>query len=293
MNHPEKNKHHHHILETSTILKVGATLLVMTAITVAVAHLDLGKLNFPVAMLVATFKASLVAMIFMNLKYDAKENAVIFITSFLFLAIFLTFTVTDMFFRGDINVKPFAFNAPFALLKPSTAQSQYKTAWVSSPELVAHGKTLFEQQCVACHGATGHGDGVAAASLVPKPRNFTSGDGWKNGRKPSQVFGTITKGLPGSAMSSFGTLPTDDRWSLAHFVLSLGPPASSDTKEDLAKIGVDPSKEGGGTVVEAATVPVNVAMKRMVDEQAKDHQQGNVEPGHHELTDYGKKLNFK
>ena len=293
MNHPEKNEHHHHILETSTILKVGGTLLLMTAVTVGMSYVDLGRLNFPLAMLVATFKASLVAMIFMNLKYDAKENAVIFITSFLFLAIFITFTVTDMFFRGDVYVKPFNFNGNFALLMPSNQKSQFKNAWVSSPELIAHGKTLFQQQCVACHGDTGHGDGVASGSLTPKPRNFTSGDGWKNGRKPSQVFGTLKNGVPGSAMSSFATLPADDRWSLAHYVLSLGPPASTDTKEDLAKVGVDPSKEGGGTVVEAPTVPVNVAMKRMIDEQAKDGQQGNVEPGHQGLTDYGKKLNFK
>ena len=34
-------------------------------------------------------------------------------------------------------------------------------------------KTLFEQRCTPCHGAGGAGDGVASASLTPKPRNFT------------------------------------------------------------------------------------------------------------------------
>ncbi|PIR21419.1 MAG: hypothetical protein COV45_01340 [Deltaproteobacteria bacterium CG11_big_fil_rev_8_21_14_0_20_47_16] len=38
---------------------------------------------------------------------------------------------------------------------------------------VAAGKTKFQQMCASCHGATGKGDGVAAASLNPKPRNLS------------------------------------------------------------------------------------------------------------------------
>lgn len=32
---------------------------------------------------------------------------------------------------------------------------------------------LFTTVCATCHGATGHGDGAAAANLNPKPRNYT------------------------------------------------------------------------------------------------------------------------
>lgn len=31
---------------------------------------------------------------------------------------------------------------------------------------------IFATRCFACHGATGLGDGVAAAALTPKPRNY-------------------------------------------------------------------------------------------------------------------------
>src|SRR3954466_16173207 len=93
---------HHYILPNGTAVAVGSTLLVLTVITVAVAHIDLGKLNFVVAMVVATIKGLLVATIFMNLRNDRRENAVIFATSFLFLAIFITLTSTDLFFRGDV-----------------------------------------------------------------------------------------------------------------------------------------------------------------------------------------------
>lgn len=37
---------------------------------------------------------------------------------------------------------------------------------------VAKGEEIFAQRCVLCHGSTGHGDGPAAVSLDPKPRQF-------------------------------------------------------------------------------------------------------------------------
>lgn len=51
-------------------LKVGAALLVLTGVTVALSYVDFGSRsnNIIVGMLVATFKASLVAAIFMHLK---------------------------------------------------------------------------------------------------------------------------------------------------------------------------------------------------------------------------------
>lgn len=35
------------------------------------------------------------------------------------------------------------------------------------------GKAVFEKNCAVCHGATGRGDGPAAAGLNPKPANFS------------------------------------------------------------------------------------------------------------------------
>ncbi len=32
---------------------------------------------------------------------------------------------------------------------------------------------IFNTRCAACHGVSGKGDGIAAASLTPKPRDYT------------------------------------------------------------------------------------------------------------------------
>lgn len=265
----EQDKKHsvhtqHYILPDKTAILVGSALLFLTAVTVWVSRVDLGAFNFLVAMLVACVKATLVGAIFMNLARDRRENLVIFMTSFLFLAIFILFTVTDIFFRGDVYSRP-----PIAAAGAAGTSSTLTKPWISTPGLIAKGKDQFTAQCVACHGAVGMGDGPAAAALTPRPRNFTVDAGWKIGRKPSQVFKALKDGIPGSAMASFATLPSDDRWALVHYVNSLGPKVPEDTTEDLAKIGIDPTKEGGGGGVQEKTISVDIAMERLAVPETK------------------------
>lgn len=48
-----------------------------------------------------------------------------------------------------------------------------RTATAQTPKGdVNAGKAKFQMFCASCHGATGKGDGAAAAALNPKPRNF-------------------------------------------------------------------------------------------------------------------------
>ncbi len=244
--------HEHFILPEKMAVAVGVALLVLTAFTVWIAGVDLGRLNFTVALLVAVVKASLVGLVFMGLKYDRKENGLIFLTSFLFLAIFIVLTATDLLFRGDVYVK--------GPLVAATGKSQFKKPWISTPELVAKGKGLYEQQCVACHGATGQGNGPAGAALNPPPRNFTVAAGWKNGRKPTGVFKTLTQGL--NQMPVFSSLSSDDRWAMTQYVLSLAPNPETDTAADFAALKIDPTKDDGGAGAgdESKSIPVEVAI---------------------------------
>ena len=45
------------------------------------------------------------------------------------------------------------------------------------PETQAAADAIWQSRCSTCHGATGKGDGAAAAALTPKPRDFSSPSG--------------------------------------------------------------------------------------------------------------------
>lgn len=98
--------------------------------------------------------------------------------------------------------------------------SSSKYAFVMSPseETIEKGKSLFMDDCVACHGANGEGDGPAAAALNPKPRDFHSAKGWINGRMASGMFKTLTHGIKGSAMPPFNTISVKDRLDIISYI---------------------------------------------------------------------------
>src|SRR3990167_10208387 len=81
---------------------VLSCLLVLTALTVYSASVDLSyvfkSMNIVVAMVIASIKATLVGLYFMHLKYDRRLNKLVFASSFLFLAIFILITASDVFF---------------------------------------------------------------------------------------------------------------------------------------------------------------------------------------------------
>lgn len=92
-----------HVLPISVYLGVFGTLMVLTAITVGVSFFDFGSFNTVIALLVATTKASMVALYFMHLRYDNKFNLIVLLSGLLFLVIFLVPTLTDVTTRGDID----------------------------------------------------------------------------------------------------------------------------------------------------------------------------------------------
>ena len=78
-----------------------AALLVLTVVTVSAAGMDFGPYNTVIAIVIATCKASLVALFFMHLRHD-KFNSVVFLGGVFFLAVFLIFTLFDIGTRTPI-----------------------------------------------------------------------------------------------------------------------------------------------------------------------------------------------
>jgi cytochrome c oxidase subunit IV len=89
-----------HISPKSVYYAIFGGLMVLTVLTVAVATVNLGALNFPVAIGIAITKATLVILFFMHAKYSSKLTKLFVGTAFFFLAILLGLTMTDYLSRG-------------------------------------------------------------------------------------------------------------------------------------------------------------------------------------------------
>jgi len=91
-----------------------------------------------------------------------------------------------------------------------------------STELLPQAETqaLFQQNCIACHGTNGQGDGPLAASLEPMPTDFTDKERARN-RSLVGLYDAVTNGLEGTAMTAFSQLDEKQRWSLAFYAGSL------------------------------------------------------------------------
>jgi cytochrome c oxidase subunit 4 len=89
-----------HIVPIKTYTIVLAALLVLTATTCAVSFIDMGKINAVVAVAIAFAKASLVALIFMHLRYSRRLMWVVAAAGLFWLGILIALTMGDYLTRG-------------------------------------------------------------------------------------------------------------------------------------------------------------------------------------------------
>lgn len=80
------------------------------------------------------------------------------------------------------------------------------------------GKQAFARLCASCHGPEGKGDGVAAASLLPVPRDLTSAY-----FADAALSEALWHGVRGSSMPGWHDHSTHELRALAVFVRTLGP----------------------------------------------------------------------
>lgn len=101
--HGHDHAHHGlaHVSPVKLLISVWAWLMFFTVITVAFSKMEehkiieLGNASIWVALIIATVKGTLVMMYFMHLRYDKPFNTFIFLSTLLFVAIFLSFAMMD------------------------------------------------------------------------------------------------------------------------------------------------------------------------------------------------------
>jgi cytochrome c oxidase subunit IV len=109
---PRASAHAPHVLPRSVLLGTAATLLALTALTVAVARLNLGAGSVAVALGIAAVKASLVALFFMHLKYEHRFLVVVLAGAVLFAVLFGSFVLFDTSqYQPDLRAREAAEHA--------------------------------------------------------------------------------------------------------------------------------------------------------------------------------------
>lgn len=98
-----------------------------------------------------------------------------------------------------------------------------------TPDVLAHGKFVYENVCITCHGPKGAGDGLVT-SLFPKPPSLMTQRvrDWPDG----EIFHRPMRGQ-GSMPSHARQVDARDTWSVVHYIRQMqsqepvAPPAAS------------------------------------------------------------------
>jgi len=146
----------------------------------------------------------------------------------------------------------------------------------ASEQFLEKGRAIYFRRCSFCHGLLGDGEGPAAKYLDPRPRDFTLGTfkfrTTQSGELPTDedLFQTVSRGLPGTAMQSFDSdlikngLSEDDRWAVIGYIKTFA--------QEFDDPELDPVKTGKVIALPATRAPFNeetIAKGKKVFEKAK------------------------
>ena len=90
----------HHIVPTRIYYAIFATLMILTGITVGVAYIDLGRMNVVAAIAIACFKAMIVVLYFMHVKYSSRLIKLTVIAGLYWMGILFALTFNDYLTRA-------------------------------------------------------------------------------------------------------------------------------------------------------------------------------------------------
>ena len=83
---------------------IWIALMVFTVLTVYTGRMDLGAGNLPIALVIATTKATLVVLFFMHLSESHGVNRLVFLVSVIFMLVLMAGVFGDLMFRYPMSL---------------------------------------------------------------------------------------------------------------------------------------------------------------------------------------------
>jgi cytochrome c oxidase subunit 4 len=106
------------------LLAVFVALILLTFLTVYQSTLNLGNGELWLSLFIATVKAALVILFFMHMIHEKPFNAIVFVSSFIFVALFLGLTLNDAHnYKDLLELQPPPVDADVAGSAPAPPNS--------------------------------------------------------------------------------------------------------------------------------------------------------------------------
>ncbi|MCC7265034.1 MAG: cytochrome c [Candidatus Latescibacteria bacterium] len=132
------------------------------------------------------------------------------------------------------ETRPRAGRRPLQVLVAACILGAVSWSAAQAPEtqrqrLEVEGKEVYLRHCAGCHGEKGDGKGPAAAMLIVKPRDFTSGIfkfvSTPNGSLPTDedLYKVITRGLYNTSMPEWSLLSEKERVGVVQYLKTFSP----------------------------------------------------------------------
>ena len=96
----ERAHDQHHVVPLKIYYGIFGILMVLTGVTVGVAYIDLGRWNTVVALAIACFKAMIVVLYFMHVKYSTRLIKLTVIAGLYWMVILFGLTLGDYLTRA-------------------------------------------------------------------------------------------------------------------------------------------------------------------------------------------------
>ena len=97
-------------------------------------------------------------------------------------------------------------------------ESALRNPVAATPDALAAGKFLYDTDCAACHGSSGHGDGPAAHVLRVQPPDLIAGT--SAARPDGYIFGAIRNGV-GNSPALGDAMSPHEAWEVVLYLRAL------------------------------------------------------------------------